>query len=117
MRKQIMIISVIASLAATPVFASSGVSQSGSSKEESIGVGAGATLGAIAGGPVGLMIGAMIGAAVEELLRQIAIGTMDLYAIKTCINRQPSRSCKVGNHPGDSIGVEGGGQGERLGAL
>ncbi len=68
MRKQIMIISVIASLVATPVFASSGVSQSESSKEESIGAGTGATLGAIAGGPVGLMIGAMIGAKVGKSL-------------------------------------------------
>jgi outer membrane protein OmpA-like peptidoglycan-associated protein len=68
MRKQLIIISAIASLAATPVFASSGVAESGSSREESIGVGAGAALGAIAGGPVGFMIGAMIGAKVGETL-------------------------------------------------
>jgi outer membrane protein OmpA-like peptidoglycan-associated protein len=63
MRKQIIIISAIASLAATPVLASTGPS-----KEEKIGVGTGAILGAIAGGPIGFMIGATIGAKLGDTM-------------------------------------------------
>jgi outer membrane protein OmpA-like peptidoglycan-associated protein len=63
MRKQIIIIAVLTSLAAAPTFA-----KTGASKEESIGVGTGAVLGAIAGGPVGFIIGASIGAKVGDTM-------------------------------------------------
>jgi len=57
MRKQVLIITVLVSLAVAPAFANSKAS-----KEESIGVGTGGVIGAIAGGPVGFILGAAIGA-------------------------------------------------------
>jgi len=65
MRNQILIITVIASLAATPVFA-----KSNASKEESVGVGAGAVIGALAGGPVGFFVGATIGAKLGDSMHK-----------------------------------------------
>lgn len=56
MRTTIFAIAVITLVSASPVFADK------ASKEENIGVGAGAIVGAIAGGPVGFFIGATVGA-------------------------------------------------------
>lgn len=64
MRTIISIISLLALLTASPVFAAK------ASKEESIGVGAGSIIGAIAGGPVGFIIGAAIGSKVGDTLHQ-----------------------------------------------
>lgn len=63
MRKQIIIVITLASLASTPLFA-----KSNPSKEEAKGVGAGAVVGAVAGGPVGFLIGAAIGAKVGDTM-------------------------------------------------
>jgi len=57
MCKKLIITGLIFTLAAGPVFAAKSAS-----KQEAVGVGAGATIGAVVGGPVGLMIGAAIGA-------------------------------------------------------
>ena len=61
MRKTISVITII-SLAALAPFAA----QAKPSKQESIGVGAGAIVGAAAGGPVGLVVGAAIGASIGD---------------------------------------------------
>ncbi len=60
MRNKIILTGLIAILAAAPAFAES------ASKEESIGVSAGAVIGVIAGGPVGLVVGAVLGAKLGE---------------------------------------------------
>ena len=60
MRNKIILTGLIAILAAAPAFAES------ASKEESIGVSAGAVIGVIAGGPVGLVVGAALGAKLGE---------------------------------------------------
>lgn len=64
MRKTISIISILALCAASPAFAG------GSSKQERVGVGAGAAVGAAAGGPVGFLIGAAIGAKVGDKMHR-----------------------------------------------
>lgn len=63
MRKLIALALIVAVATASPAFAKS-------SKEENIGVGAGAVVGAIAGGPVGLIIGAAIGAKVGDTMHR-----------------------------------------------
>ena len=60
MRNKIILTGLIAVMAAAPAFAES------ASKEESIGVSAGAVIGVIAGGPVGLVVGAALGAKLGE---------------------------------------------------
>ena len=60
MRIKIILTGLIAVMAAAPAFAES------ASKEESIGVSAGAVIGVIAGGPVGLVVGAALGAKLGE---------------------------------------------------
>ena len=60
MRNQVIISAVVVSLLSGPVMADS------SSKEEKVGVGAGAVVGALAGGPIGFIIGAAIGAKVGD---------------------------------------------------
>ena len=50
------------------LFTSSAVAATKSSKEEAIGVGAGAAIGAAAGGPVGFIVGAAIGAKLGETI-------------------------------------------------
>lgn len=65
MRNRFIFIGIIVSLIAGPAMA-----KQGASKEESVGVGAGATVGAIAGGPVGLIIGAAIGAKIGDEFNQ-----------------------------------------------
>lgn len=57
MRIKLMALGIVASLAATPAFAADE-----SSREENVGVGAGAIVGAAAGGPIGAIVGAAIGA-------------------------------------------------------
>ena len=64
MRNKIILTGLIAILAAAPAFAES------ASKEESIGVSAGAVIGVIAGGPVGLIVGAALGAKLGEEFSQ-----------------------------------------------
>lgn len=61
MRKTIPAITILALVAMAPLAA-----QATPSKQEKIGVGAGAVLGAAAGGPVGLIIGAAIGAGIGD---------------------------------------------------
>lgn len=61
MRNKIILIGIVTSLVAGPALA-----KKNASKEETIGVGAGATIGAIAGGPLGLIIGAAIGAKIGD---------------------------------------------------
>lgn len=61
MRKTVSVIATLSLIALAPVAA-----QASASKQEKIGVGAGAIVGAAAGGPVGLLIGATIGAAVGD---------------------------------------------------
>ena len=56
MFNKIILAGLIAVLTAAPAFAE------GSSKEEGIGVGAGAVIGGFAGGPVGIILGAALGA-------------------------------------------------------
>ena len=63
MRKVTAIILVL-TLSTSPAFADS------SSREEKIGVGAGAVVGALAGGPVGFIIGAAIGAKIADTMDQ-----------------------------------------------
>lgn len=58
MRNSIILIGVVVSLMTGPVMAE----QTRASKEETIGLGAGATIGALLGGPVGFIAGAAIGA-------------------------------------------------------
>lgn len=57
MRNQFIAISALVAFVATPVMA-----KERASKEESVGVGVGATIGVVAGGPVGLILGAAMGA-------------------------------------------------------
>ena len=61
MRKTISAITILSLVAMAPLAA-----QAAPSKQEKIGVGAGAVLGAAAGGPVGLIIGAAIGAGIGD---------------------------------------------------
>ena len=73
MRKAIAIVLIIALTTASPVFADA------ASKEENIGVGAGAVIGALAGGPIGFVVGAAIGAKIGDTMHQksTAIDTLN----------------------------------------
>lgn len=64
MRKTLITILTLTLASAAPVFAEP------ASKEENIGVGAGAVVGALAGGPVGFVIGAAIGAKVGDTMHK-----------------------------------------------
>lgn len=64
MRHTIVTITVLALSISFPVFADS------ASREEKVGVGAGAVVGALAGGPVGFIIGAAIGAKIGDTMEQ-----------------------------------------------
>ena len=65
MRKTISTITVLSLVAMAPMAA-----QAAASKQEKIGVGAGAIVGAAAGGPVGLIIGAAIGAGIGDNMQR-----------------------------------------------
>ena len=65
MRKTISAITVLSLVAMAPLAA-----QAAASKQERIGVGAGAIVGAAAGGPVGLIIGAAIGAGIGDNMQR-----------------------------------------------
>ena len=65
MRKTISAITVFSLIAMAPMAA-----QAAASKQEKIGVGAGAIVGAAAGGPVGLIIGAAIGAGIGDNMQR-----------------------------------------------
>ena len=65
MRKTISAITALSLVTMVPVAA-----QAAASKQERIGVGAGAVVGAAAGGPVGLIIGAAIGAGIGDNMEQ-----------------------------------------------
>ena len=65
MRKTISAITVLTLVAMAPLAA-----QAAASKQERIGVGAGAIVGAAAGGPVGLIIGAAIGAGIGDNMQR-----------------------------------------------
>jgi len=62
MQNKFIITALTAIALASPAYAA----DKGASKEETIGVGAGAVIGAIAGGPVGFIVGAAIGAKVGD---------------------------------------------------
>jgi outer membrane protein OmpA-like peptidoglycan-associated protein len=62
MRKTLTLLSCISLISAAPVYASD------PSKEEKIGIGAGAVVGAIVGGPVGFMIGGAFGAKLGDTM-------------------------------------------------
>jgi outer membrane protein OmpA-like peptidoglycan-associated protein len=64
MRTKLTVISIITCLSAGPVAADK------ASKQETVGVGMGATVGALAGGPVGLLLGAAIGAKIGDEFHQ-----------------------------------------------
>ena len=64
MRSKIILAGLIATLTAVPAYAES------SSREESLGIGFGATIGGIAGGPVGMVLGAAIGARIGGEMHQ-----------------------------------------------
>jgi outer membrane protein OmpA-like peptidoglycan-associated protein len=74
MRTKLTVISVVACLAAGPVLAADKAS-----KQETIGVGMGATVGALAGGPIGFLVGAAIGAKLgDEFHRKdVEVKTLD----------------------------------------
>lgn len=65
MRTKLTVLGIVACLAAGPA-----VAADTTSKQETIGVGLGATVGALAGGPVGLVIGAAIGAKIGDEFHQ-----------------------------------------------
>lgn len=65
MRNTIAVITIVSLAAMAPLAA-----HAAASKQERIGVGAGAVVGAAAGGPVGLIIGAVIGAGVGNNMQQ-----------------------------------------------
>ncbi len=65
MRKTISAIAVLSLVTMAPLAA-----QAAASKQESIGVGAGAIVGAAAGGPVGLIVGAAVGAYLGDNLHR-----------------------------------------------
>jgi outer membrane protein OmpA-like peptidoglycan-associated protein len=84
MRNKIILLSLIASLIATPAFANG----AGSSKEESVGVGVGAAIGAIAGGPVGMIIGAAFGAKVGDEINE---RNTEVDSLSSSLNGSKSR--------------------------
>lgn len=65
MRTKLLVSGIIACLAAGPA-----VAATKASKQETIGVGMGATVGALAGGPIGLVVGAAIGAKLGDEFHQ-----------------------------------------------
>jgi outer membrane protein OmpA-like peptidoglycan-associated protein len=65
MGNKLLATGILACLAASPAWAANNAS-----KQETIGVGMGATVGALAGGPVGLVIGAAIGAKIGDEFHQ-----------------------------------------------
>lgn len=65
MRKKLLASGIIACLVAGPVTAATNAS-----KQETIGVGMGATVGALAGGPIGLVVGAAVGAKLGDDFHQ-----------------------------------------------
>jgi outer membrane protein OmpA-like peptidoglycan-associated protein len=86
MRKTISAITILSLVTLAPLAA-----QAAASKQESIGVGAGAVVGAAAGGPVGLIIGAAIGAGFGDHLHrkneQIEALSSDLSASRSEVVR------------------------------
>lgn len=64
MRSKIILAGLIATLTAAPAFAES------TSRDEGIGVGAGAVIGGFAGGPVGIILGAAFGAKLGDAMHQ-----------------------------------------------
>lgn len=65
MRKFIWTVTALTVVASVPV-----AQAEGASKEESIGVGAGAVIGAAAGGPIGFIVGSAIGAKIGDTLHK-----------------------------------------------
>lgn len=65
MRKTISAITILSLVTLTPLAV-----QAAASRQENIGLGAGAVVGAAAGGPVGLIVGAAIGASVGDHLQR-----------------------------------------------
>ena len=64
MRSKIILAGLIATLTAAPAFAES------ASREEGMGVGAGAVIGGFAGGPIGIILGAAFGAKLGDAMHQ-----------------------------------------------
>ena len=75
MRKTLTAVVAIGFTVATPL-----VAQAAASKQENIGVGAGAIIGAAAGGPVGLIIGAAVGAGIGNRFHEKSLEIESLTA-------------------------------------
>lgn len=75
MRKTVTTIAAISLAAAAPLAA-----QAAASKQEHIGVGAGAIIGAAAGGPVGLIVGAAVGAGIGDRFHEKSVEIESLSA-------------------------------------
>lgn len=88
MRNTFIITALLAGTLATPGFAAA----ESASREEKVGVGAGAAIGAIAGGPVGLIIGAAIGAKIGDEFNQ-RNGEVD--ALGTSLNASETRAADL----------------------
>ena len=67
MRRTISAIVAISLAVATPLAAHA------ASKQENIGIGAGAVVGAAAGGPIGLFVGAVVGASIGDRMHQKSV--------------------------------------------
>jgi outer membrane protein OmpA-like peptidoglycan-associated protein len=75
MRRTISAIVAVGLAAATPLAANAAAS-----KQENIGVGAGAVIGAAAGGPVGLIVGAAVGASIGDRFHRKSVELDSLSA-------------------------------------
>jgi outer membrane protein OmpA-like peptidoglycan-associated protein len=75
MRRTLTAIVVVGLTAATPFAA-----QAAASKQENIGIGAGAIIGAAAGGPVGLFVGAAVGASIGDRFHSKSVEIESLNA-------------------------------------
>jgi outer membrane protein OmpA-like peptidoglycan-associated protein len=93
---KIITVVLIVVLTASPAFAAK------ASKEENVGVGAGAVVGALAGGPIGFFIGAAIGAKVGDTMHDKS-NTID--SLSGSLD-QSQRDVRELNHDADSLSAE-----------
>ena len=78
----------ISAIAVLSLFAAFQTAHAAASKQENIGVGAGAIVGAAAGGPVGLIIGAAIGAKIGDTMHQ---KNVEIEALSTSLDQSRTR--------------------------
>ena len=93
---KIITVVLIVVLTASPAFAAK------ASKEENVGVGAGAVVGALAGGPIGFFIGAAIGAKVGDTMHDKS-NTID--SLSGSLD-QSQRDVRELNYDADSLSAE-----------